>query len=72
MYGDDVECREKACSKHAGFAKQVVSQGPWISFRIAHDDVVKQVDVDDLGRIPKHVGNLNISRAGGPDHLRGD
>ena len=33
--------RGKACSKHAGFAKRVISHAPWIGFCITHDDVVQ-------------------------------
>ncbi len=49
----------------AGFPKGEESAALRIRFRVPHDDVIKQFDLENLGRFAQRTGDLDISGTGG-------
>lgn len=55
---------KKRASQEARSAEGIVADLRRVGLRVAHDHVVDEVDVDDLGSLPKLASHLDVSGAG--------
>ena len=58
------ECETSLWSKIAGLPEGEISASLRVGFHVADDNVIKQFDVDDLGRLPQRTSYGYVGLAG--------